>query len=263
MRSVLLYITISIGSAAFFNTSAAAAEALRVFAASSLAAPLAELATSFEAQENQEVTLVFASSSILARQISEGAPADVYVSASRNWMNYLQETGDISRDERKELTSNYLVLALLPASAATTEWDLTEANIVEFLGGRRFGICDPAHVPCGIYAREALESAGLWEILRPHLAFAPDARALTAWISRHEVGAAVLYASDAQEWASDVETIPMINTEYGPIRYEIAPINTANNVEDALKFTHYVIQNAHVFAAHGFTSIESMQPEAE
>lgn len=238
------------------SATAAQAEPLRVFAASSLANPLTEIADAYEVEHHQAVTLVFASSSILARQISEGAPADVFVSANQAWMDYLEASADVDASSRHDLTSNRLVIALI--DEAGTASTVTPANLIRFLDGRRFGMCDPAHVPCGIYAKQALQSVGLWDIIEPHLALAPDARALMAWLDRGELGAAILYASDLSQWAAETQVMPLTGADYGPIRYEIAPVGQADPLTNAMSFTSYVIENAEVFVRHGFTPLPAL-----
>lgn len=253
----LLFPFISMICLPFLSGFSAQAEPLRVFAASSLAVPLTEIAEAYEAEENQEVTIVFASTSLLARQIFEGAPADVFISANESWMNYLQDSGDVGPAARQKLVSNELLMVFIPLTPdhPVAQSEITQDTLLRFLDGRRFGICDPSHVPCGIYAQQALKSAGLWETLESSLAYAPDARALLAWLDRGELGAGILYRSDVEQWDADFLAIAMHCAEYGPILYEIAPVETSISGASAVSFTEYVIENTQSFIDHGFTRL--------
>ncbi len=134
-----------------------AAEQVTIFAASSLTNAVTELSERYQTQTGVESRLSFASSSALARQISQGAPADIYISANVKWMDYLQTQQVIENDSRKPLLKNSLVVVAPksypdPQVQVSAAWDLEKA-----LDGTRMAVGDPNHVPAGRYAKQALE----------------------------------------------------------------------------------------------------------
>ncbi|WP_459782487.1 molybdate ABC transporter substrate-binding protein, partial [Photobacterium sp. R1] len=118
---------------------------------------------SYENTSGNEVVLSFASSSTLARQLAQGAPADLYLSANTKWMDYAAEQQVINSKSRNDLLHNRLFLVTHQSESVDSvplngSWDITEA-----LSGSRLAVGDPKHVPAGIYAKEALASLGLWQ----------------------------------------------------------------------------------------------------
>jgi molybdate transport system substrate-binding protein len=174
----------------------ATAQELLVFAAASLQDALAAVIAEYQAQGGGEVSASYASSSTLARQIEEGAPADVYISANPQWMDYLEERNLIREGSRTDLLGNGLVLV------APLERDITVDigpgfDLLGALGGGRLAMGDPDHVPAGIYGRAALESLGVWDAVAPHVARADNVRAALTLVARGEAPLGVVYTSDA------------------------------------------------------------------
>ena len=167
-----------------------------VFAAASTANVINALASAYAARGGGQVRPVFASSSTLARQIAQGAPADIVLSANAAWMDYLAARNLLEPDTRRVLFGNRLVLIVPGQSAARTDLELGVA-LGSLLGDGRLAMGDPSHVPAGQYAQAALESLGVWNTLRDRLAPAPDARAALALVERGEVPAGIVYATDA------------------------------------------------------------------
>jgi molybdate transport system substrate-binding protein len=174
----------------------ATAQELLVFAAASLQDALGAAITEYQAQGGGEVSASYASSSTLARQIEAGAPADVYISANPQWMDYLDERDLIRAASRTDLLGNGLVLVAPLDSDITVEigpgFDLLGA-----LGGGRLAMGDPDHVPAGIYGKAALESLGVWDAVAPQVARADNVRAALALVARGEAPLGVVYRSDA------------------------------------------------------------------
>ena len=143
-------------------------------------------------------SLVFAASSTLARQIEQGAPADLFLSADEQWMDYAEQRGLILPETRRAVLGNALVL-IAPADSRAGPVTLTPgAELAKLLGDDgRLAVGDPAHVPAGIYAAAALTSLGLWQALAPRLARAENVRAALLLVERGEAPLGIVYATDA------------------------------------------------------------------
>lgn len=202
---------------------AQADEELTLFAAASMTDALTAAAEAYTAAGGPPVKLAFASSSTLAKQIENGAPADLFVSADQRWMDYLEERQLVAEGTRVDLAGNALVLIAPPGSTLAIEpapgFDLAAA-----LGDDRLAIGDPEHVPAGRYAKAALEYLGAWEGVEPKSVFAADVRAALAFVERGEVGAGIVYATDAaiSDSVRLVATFPQ--ESHTPIVYPIAAI---------------------------------------
>jgi molybdate transport system substrate-binding protein len=176
---------------------------LTVFAAASLQDALraADAAWQDEAPGNPPLRLSFAASSALARQIAQGAPADLFASADEPWMDWLAARGMIDTATRTSPIGNTLVL-VAPADRAPPPGIALERDGTRLAGllgaGGRIAVADPAHVPAGRYARAALEWLGQWEALAPRLARADNVRAALLLVERGEAPLGIVYATDAQ-----------------------------------------------------------------
>jgi molybdate transport system substrate-binding protein len=175
---------------------AARAERVLVFAAASLNAPLAEIARAHERKTGNRVRISFAASSGLARQIDNGAPADLYVSANMVWINWLQARGKIIVASKSTLAGNRLVM-IAPKGSATAMDNFSGSAVMRLLKGQRLAIADPGHVPAGIYARQALSALGSWRLISKHLAPSVNVRAALALVERGAAPLGIVYASDA------------------------------------------------------------------
>ncbi|MFC7608007.1 molybdate ABC transporter substrate-binding protein [Teichococcus aestuarii] len=168
--------------------------ALTVFAAASLQDALKAQDAARRAAGGAPLRLSFASSSVLARQIGQGARADLFASADEPWMDYLQQRGLIRPETRAPVLGNTLVL-VAPADQPAP---VAPAGIAARLGaGGRLAVGDPAHVPAGRYAEQALAQLGLWDALRPRLARAENVRAALLLVERGEAPLGIVYGTDA------------------------------------------------------------------
>jgi molybdate transport system substrate-binding protein len=169
-----------------------------VFAAASTTNALTEIARLYEAGGKGKVTLSFASSSTLAKQIENGAPADVFLSANAEWMNYLEEKKLLAPESRLDLLGNSIVF-IVPAASGVQTLDVTPQLDVAALLGKDglLAVGDPAHVPVGAYAKAALEHLHLWSQVEKRIAAAKDVRAGMALVERGESPLGIVYASDA------------------------------------------------------------------
>ena len=139
----------------------------------------------------------FASSSTLAKQIESGAPADVYLSANKKWMDYLEERKMIDPTTRFDLLSNRIVLVVPADSNIKRIAIAAHFELAKLLGDGHLAMGDPDHVPAGMYGKRALEKLGVWETVKGKVARAKDVRAALALVERGEVPLGEVYATDA------------------------------------------------------------------
>jgi len=168
---------------------------LVVFAAASLTDALRQIAAQLE-PGGTRMKLSFASSSTLARQIESGAAADIFVSADEEWMAYLDARKLIAKDTWTHPIGNDLVMVAGADEAGSIRLE-PKFDLARYLGERRLAVGDPAHVPAGRYAQQALEHYGWWETVEPKLARAENVRAALALVERGEAPLAIVYTTDA------------------------------------------------------------------
>ncbi|NIZ14316.1 molybdate ABC transporter substrate-binding protein, partial [Phaeobacter sp. HF9A] len=174
-----------------------AAAPLRVFAAASLKTALDQAAALYEQETGQAVKLSYGGSSAMARQISLGAPADVFLSANEAWLAWLAEQGLIRADSRRDLWRNRLVVASGPGAAQGAPIERL-TDLPGALGTRRLAMAQTNAVPAGIYGKAALEGAGVWPALAPHLAQSENVRAALALVAAGAAPYGIVYQTDAQ-----------------------------------------------------------------
>ena len=175
--------------------SARAAE-ITVFGAASLTDALQEIGKRYETRSGDRVRFSFAASSTLARQIEAGANANLFVSADEQWMDYLAERKLIVATSRVDLLGNRLVL-IVPADSRVTVDVKPGFDLAGLLKDGRLATGDPAHVPVGKYAQEALTALGVWNVAEPKLARADSVRSALAFVERGEAPLGIVYATDA------------------------------------------------------------------
>jgi molybdate transport system substrate-binding protein len=185
-----------LGCAAAGPAQAQARPDVTVFAAASLRDALDELARSYEKQGRGKVAVSYAGSPMLARQIEKGAPADVFISADTDWMDYLAKRGMIRIETRVNLLSNRLVL-IAPGDSTATLTIGPRFPLAALLGNGRLAMADPDSVPAGKYGRGALEALGVWEEVAPKVARAENVRAALALVARGEAPFGIVYKTDA------------------------------------------------------------------
>ena len=245
----------------------AQAEDVTVFAAASTSAALSDVAERFTSAASNggrdlKVRTVFAASSTLAKQIAEGAPADLFLSASSAWMDYLAGRGMIEEDSRIDLIGNSLILITPADRALELELELQSGPgfpLAEALGDGWLAIGDPDHVPAGIYAKAALEALHVWRDVAGKTARAANVRAALALVERGEAAAGIVYRSDL-EIAPRVRIAAVFPTELHPaITYPLALV--AGRRSSAAEAFHHYLQGTEaraVFLAHGFRPVGGM-----
>ena len=223
-----------------------------IFAAASTTSAMTKLGARFEHGEGKRVILSFAASSTLARQIVNGARPALFLSANPQWMHALREAALLAKETSRELLGNRL--ALIRHADSDARVDLADpASLLSALGDAPLILADPAHVPAGIYAREALEHFGLWRRLDGRMAFVPNARAVTARVALGDAPLGITYVSDLHGLDTVVLAALFPVESHTPIRYELALVTPATNPV-ALDFFDYLFseQAQAIFEAHGF-----------
>lgn len=238
---------------------ARAAAPVMAFAAASLADALAALAGEWTARGNPLPRFSFAASSALARQIEQGAPADLFMSADEPWMDYLQQRGLIVAATRTSPLGNALVL-IAPAAGDARPLALAKgADLARLLGPTgRLAVGDPAHVPAGRYARAALEWLGAWPAVAPRLAPAENVRAALLLVERGEAPAGIVYATDAAA-SPAVRVLATFPAEsHTPITYPFALLRRAADNAGARALLAFLAgpEAAPTWARFGFTRPE-------
>ena len=175
----------------------ASAQAVTVFAAASLTDAIRDAAEAWRRSGRPAFRTSFASSATLARQIEQGAAANLFLSADESWMAYLRSRNLLVPGSERSFLGNDLVL-IVPAPARRTVAIVPGFDVLATLGpGGRLAIGDPTHVPAGMYAEQALRRLGVWEAVSARLARTADVRAALLFVERGEAPAGIVYASDA------------------------------------------------------------------
>jgi len=230
---------------------AARAADITVFAAASLADALGEIEKSWTAQTRHEAAISFAGSSVLARQIEASGGADLFISADRDWMDYLEKRNLINSRTRRNLLGNHLVL-IEPASSRTELRIVPQFDLAGALQGGRLAVADPDSVPAGKYAKEALTALGAWPAVADHLAKAENVRVALAYVARGETPFGVVYTTDAlsEPRVRIAGTFP--DSTHAPIVYPTALTKDAKPL--ASQFLAYLSSPSAraVFAKDGF-----------
>jgi molybdate transport system substrate-binding protein len=244
-----------IGLGAFGGGAMAAQKNLVIFAAASTTNAISEIGKLYEARHPVNVQTAFASSSTLAKQIANGAPADVYLSANIKWMDYLAQKKAIDKRSRFDLLGNRIVL-VVPAQSPIKSIDVKPGMHLAAVLGKdgRLAMGNPAHVPAGIYGKQALVTLGLWDQVKDRLAPMKDVRAALAMVERAETPVGLVYATDAAitKKVRVVGTFPA--DSHPPIVYPVAAV-TGGKTKAAASFLKFLKspQARAVFEKYGFS----------
>jgi molybdate transport system substrate-binding protein len=224
---------------------------LVVFAAASLKDALDAVNGAWQKQAGKQAKISYAASSALAKQIEQGAPADVFVSADEDWMNYLADRKLIKPDTRFDLLGNTLVL-IAPKDSKLTATIAQGFPLASLVGDGRLAMADTTSVPAGKYGKAALETLGVWDGVKGKIAQAENVRAALALVSRGEAPLGIVYATDAKSDPNVkiVDTFPA-NT-HPAIIYPAAA--TASSIADAAGFLDFLKSPSadRVFEEKGF-----------
>ena len=209
-------------------------EPVLVSAAISLTDALLEIEKAYAAAGGGPLRFNFAGSNVLARQIANGAPADLFISADLVQMQYVEQAGAIAPGSSSSLLSNQLAVVTPPGSSIRTVRDLAGASV------RRVAIGDPAAVPAGFYARQYLERAGLWSELQAKLLPLANVRAALAAVENGGADAAIVYQSDAATSKRSVLAFVVPKADAPPIVYPVAIRKGTKNQAGAERFLAFL-----------------------
>src|SRR6185436_3073448 len=217
-------------------TSTLDAASINVFAAASLTDSLREIAITYQKQTGDKVVFNLGASSFLARQIEEGAPADVFFSADEAKMDGLEKKGLIVRETRKSRLSNSLVIVVASEKGAAidTPKDLATDKV------KRLALAEPRTVPAGIYAKAYLETQGLWGMVQSKVVPTENVRAALAAVEAGNAEAGIVYKTDAAI-SKKVRVAYEVPTRDTPgISYPIALVKEAKHPEAATRFLKHL-----------------------
>ncbi|PTE14100.1 molybdate ABC transporter substrate-binding protein [Pseudogemmobacter blasticus] len=230
----------------------AAAEEVVVFAAASLKNALDAVAADFQTATGNTVTISYAGSNALAKQILEGAPADIFISAAVNWMDEVEKAGLVVPGTREDLLGNTLVLIAHGKDAAPVEIK-PGFDLKALLGDGKLAMAMVDSVPAGQYGKASLESLGIWPAVEPLVAQAENVRATLALVSAGEAPYGIVYASDAvaDDNVTVVGTFP--DNSHKTILYPAALLTGAADAADKAFFEALSTEAAdRHFADQGF-----------
>ncbi|QBY42985.1 Molybdate-binding periplasmic protein [Arsenophonus nasoniae] len=206
----------------FMGSNWAAENKVTVFAAASLTNALNDIVTQYEKDHPTKVIAAYASSSTLARQIEQGAPADIFISADQQWMDYVQQKQLIVNASRHTLLGNKLVL-IAPINSKLKQVTISKnTDWRQLAKGERIAVGDPDHVPVGIYAKQALMALGAWKTVDTMLARTNNVRSGMALVELNEAPLGIVYGSDAGV-SKKVKVVGIFpTTSYKAIEYPMA-----------------------------------------
>lgn len=231
----------------------AQAQQVTMFAAASLTDAMKDISAKWTAAGHQPLVLSFGASSTLARQVEQGAPANVFASADEKWMDYLAQKNLIVADTRKDLLGNDLVL-VVPADKPLHVTINTNFDLLALLGGNgRLATGDPAHVPVGIYAEQALKKLGMWDSVSLRLARTDDVRSALLLVERGEAPAGIVYATDAAVSKAVMVAGTFPADSHDPVSYPFA-VTKAGDTPEARALLQFLSSPParDVFAKRGF-----------
>ena len=223
---------------------------IHVCAAASLTDALKEIGAGFEKSTGDKVLFNFGASNMLARQIEEGAPADLFLSADEARMDGLQKKGLLREGSRVSLLSNSLVV-IVPSDSG-----ITFSSFKDIAGPaiHRLALADPSGVPAGVYAKQYLRKTRLWDSVAGRVVPTDNVRAALSAVEYGNADAAIVYKTDAAI-SHKVRTAWEVPREEGPrISYPAAVLKGASSSTEALKFLSCLSgkQSAEIFRKFGF-----------
>ncbi len=233
---------------------AASGPSVTVFAASSTAPLFEDVAARYERETGVRVRLNFAASSTLARQIEGGARADVFVSAHPQWMDRLEQADRLAPGSRRDYLANGLVLAIPAKDSLGLIVNLRMDTDFDFAAvwTGRIAVGDPAHVPAGVYAKQALTTLGWWDDVRARVIPAPDVRAAARLVELGEASVAIVYASDAHTNPAIAAFATFPAESHDPIVYPVAVVRGAGEQGRSFVEALFAAPYAAMRAQHGF-----------
>jgi molybdate transport system substrate-binding protein len=227
-----------------------------VFAAASMKNALDDANALFERQKGVKVTTSYAASSALAKQIEAGAPADIFISADLDWMDYVEQKQLIKPGTRANLLGNKIVL-IAPSNSKLQLTIAPNFPLAQALGDGRLAMADTASVPAGKYGKAALEALGVWAAVAGKIAPAENVRATLLLVSRGETPLGIVYQTDAAVDPNVKILGSFPDNTHPPIVYPVALIQSSTNpaASDYLAFLKSAAARP-FFEKQGFTLLE-------
>jgi molybdate transport system substrate-binding protein len=254
-RRALLGLTAALALAQLALPARAQTKDILVFGAASLKNALDDANVLYQRQTNKKAVVSYGASPALARQIESGAPADVFISADLDWMDYVAQRNLIKPATRSNFLGNTLVL-VAPADSKVTLTIGRNLPLAQALGSGRLAMADPASVPAGKYGKAALEALGVWSSVADKVAPAPDVRATLVLVARGEAPLGVVYQTDAaaEKAVKTVATFPA--DTHPPIVYPMA-LTASSSHPDALAYVAFLKSDAvkPIFEKQGFVRL--------
>jgi molybdate transport system substrate-binding protein len=240
----------------FLAPAARAADAATVFAAASLKTALDAVSAAWTAETQKKATISYAASSALAKQIEQGAPADVFFSADLDWMDYLAKKDLIDKASVTRLLGNTIVL-IAPKDSDLKAEIAPGFPLAAVLGDGRLAMGDVKSVPAGKYGKAALESLGVWASVEGKLAQAENVRAALKLVATGEAPLGIVYRTDAEAEPAVKVLDVFPESSHPPITYPVAPV-TASTKADAADFITFLKspKAQEIFKAQGFKLLE-------
>jgi molybdate transport system substrate-binding protein len=251
----LVKIAFALALASGFSASSAFAQekGLTIFAAASMKNALDDVDAAYTAKTGVKVTASYAASSVLAKQIGQGAPADIFLSADTDWMDYATKQKTINIETRTNLLGNSIVLIAPKDSSIEKVAVATGFDLAKLAGTGRIATGDVASVPVGKYAKAALEKLGAWEAAAPKFAMAESVRAALTLVARGEAVLGIVYATDAKV-EPGVKIVGIFPAEsHPPVIYPVAATTSAG--AGAASYLDFLRTSAAktIFEKYGFT----------
>lgn len=230
-----------------------AQDQITIFAAASLRNALDEADAAFTKASGFKVTVSYAASSALAKQIAQGAPADIFISANIKWMDYLDGKKLIAPGTRVNLLGNSLVL-IAPKDSKLNHVSIGKGfDIAKLAGNGRIAVADVKAVPAGLYAKASLQALGAWKAAESKLAQAENVRATLAYVARGETPLGIVYSTDAkiEPKVKIVGVFPA--TSHPAITYPIAAMASGRTARTKA-YLHFLRSSAAktIFEKYGF-----------
>jgi molybdate transport system substrate-binding protein len=252
-RLAALFATFVILTGSIHSAARAEDKTLTVFAAASMKNALDDIDAAFTAKTGVKVSASYAASSTLAKQIEQGAPADIFVSADTDWMDYATSKKTINEPTRVNLLGNSIVLIAPKDSKIDNVAIGPGFDLATLAGDGKIATGDVKAVPVGKYAKAALEKLGAWQAAEPKFAMADSVRAALTLVARGEAVLGIVYSTDAkvEPGVKIVGTFPA--DSHPPIIYPVAATTTAKpEAKDYLDYLHSQAAKA-VLEKYGFT----------
>lgn len=250
-KSFLKYLPVIVGLMLINSCKKESKPSVRVFAAVSLSEVLKDIEKDFEKVHDVDLQINFASSGTLARQISQGAVTDVYISANKRWTKYLDSVKKGTKTT-KTIATNSLVF-ITPKSSDLVLADISnKEKLIATLKDGKLSIGDPSHVPAGMYAKEALDYFGWFEDLQSNLLLTKDVRSALKYVELEEALLGIVYKTDALASQKVKVVSDISNLTHRAIKYEA--VNYQQNRKEVNLFFNYLssLESEAIWKKHGF-----------